>query len=270
MVVHDRSYPRWKGDKDAAVHGGWGKDEAYGVVALPGGGYAAVGYTESYGAGGSDIWLLRLDASGDTLWTRTYGGIQDERGEDIRRTPDKGFIIAGRTNSFNPPLHDMYLLKTDAAGDTLWTRTYGGPAMEHAYSVNQTLDGGFVVAGYTDSFGSGGRDAYVVRCDAKGDTLWTKTIGGESSDFGYSAEQIRGGGYMVCGWTFSMGTGNGDAFLAALAPAGGCPQIQEVADVPSDDGGYVEISWLPSGNSAWRWRWRPSSSMLDIIWRWCS
>jgi len=228
------------------AHGGWGKDEAYGITAMADGGYVATGYTESYGAGGRDIWLLRLDAAGDTVWTRTYGGAVDERGEDIRRTADKGFIIAGRSNSFNPPLHDMYLVRIDAAGDTLWTRTYGGAAMDHAYSVDQTLDGGFVVAGYTDSFGAGGRDAYVVRCDEAGDTLWTKTLGGASSDCGYSAEQIAGGGYMICGWTYSMGTGDGDAFLAALAPAGGCPQIQQVSDIPSDDGGYVEISWLPS------------------------
>jgi hypothetical protein len=228
------------------AHGGSGKDEAYSVVALAGGGYLAAGYTESYGAGGSDIWLIRLDAAGDTLWTRTYGGALNERGEDIRPTADKGFVIAGRSSSFNPPLYDMYLVRIDAAGDTLWTRTYGGAAMEHAYSVDQALDGGFVVAGYTDSFGSGARDAYVVRCDAAGDTLWTKTLGGTSADYGYSAEQIAGGGYMVCGWTFSMGTGDGDAFLAVLAPAGGCPQIQQVSDVPSDEGGYVEVSWLPS------------------------
>ena len=228
------------------AHAGWGKDEAYSVVALDGGGYIAVGYTESFGAGGSDIWLLRLDAAGDTAWTRTYGGAQNERGEDIRRTADKGFIIAGRSSSFNPPLHDMYLVRIDAAGDTLWTRTYGGAAMDHAYSVDQALDGGFVAAGYTDSFGSGGRDMYLVRCDTAGDTLWTKTLGGTSADYAYSAEQIAGGGYMVCGWTFSLGTGNGDAFLAVLEPAGGCPQIQQVSDVPSDDGGYVEMSWLPS------------------------
>ncbi len=228
------------------AHGGRGKDEAYSVLALSDGGYVSAGYTESYGAGGQDVWFLRLDAAGDTVWTRTYGGELDERGEDVRRTADRGFIIAGCSNSFNPPLQDMYILKIDAAGDTLWTRTYGGAAMDHAFSASQTLDGGFVVAGYTDSFGAGVRDAYVVRCDAAGDTLWTKTLGGASTDYGYSAEQIAGGGYMVCGWTLSLGTGTGDAFLAALAPAGGCPHIQEVSDVPSDDGGYVEISWLPS------------------------
>lgn len=228
------------------AHGGWGKEEAYSVIALAGGGYAAVGYTESYGAGGADVWLMRLDAGGDTVWTRTYGGSLDERGEDIKRTADKGFIIAGSSSSFTPNLHDMYLVKVDAAGDTMWTRTYGGPEMEHAYSVSQALDEGFVVAGYTDSYGSGGRDAYIMRCDASGDTLWTKTLGGARSDCGRSVEQIPGGGYMVCGWTFSMGAGNGDAFLAALAPSGGCPQIQKVSDIPSDNGVYVEISWLPS------------------------
>jgi hypothetical protein len=228
------------------AHGGWGKDEAYSVAALPGGGYAAAGYTESYGAGESDVWLIRMDAAGDTLWTRTYGGGLDERAEDLRQTPDRGFIMAGRTNSFAPPYHDMYVVRVDAGGDTLWTRTYGGAAAEHAYSVSTTLDGGFITAGYTQSYGTIGTNVFLVRCDADGDTLWTKTIGGTGSDCAYSAEQISGGGYMVSGFTFSMGTGDGDAFLVALAPSGGCPQIQEIADVPSDDEGYVDITWLPS------------------------
>ncbi len=227
------------------AHGGWGKDEAYAVVALPGGGYMAAGYTTSRGAGAGDVWLMKLDAAGDTVWTRTYGGELDERAEDIARTADKGFILAGRSNSFNPPYHDMYVVRVDARGDTLWTRTYGGPAADHAYSVSPTLDGGFIAAGYTKS-ASGGTDAYVVRCDSAGDTLWTKAVGGEGSDCARSVEQTTGGAYVLSGYTFSMGSGDGDAFLAALAPSGGCPRIREIADVPSDATGLVEITWIPS------------------------
>jgi hypothetical protein len=228
------------------AHGGWGKDEAYAVVTMPDGGCMAAGYTESYGAGAGDMWLLRIDADGDTLWTRTYGGAMDERAEDLRRTADKGFVLAGSTDSFGAGQYDMYIVKVDAAGNVQWSRTYGGTSMEHAYSVSQTLDMGFVAAGYTDSYGSGGRDVYVIRCDEAGDTLWTKTLGGTSTDYGYAAQQTAGGGYMVCGWTSSMGAGDGDAFLAMLAPSDGCPIIQAVSDVPFDDGGLVEISWLAS------------------------
>ena len=228
------------------AHGGSGQDEVYSVAALPDGGFVATGYTESYGAGGSDLWVLRLNEHGDTLWTRTYGGAIDERGEDIRRTDDRGFIIAGRSNSFNPPFHDVYIVRMTTEGDSLWTKTYGGASRDHAYSVSQTLDGGFIVSGYTDSYGAGGRDAYLLRCDAAGDTLWSKTLGAAGTDYGYSAEQTSDGGYMLSGWTTLMGAGDGDAYLATLAPSGGCPLIQEVSDVPSDDGGYVEISWLSS------------------------
>ena len=228
------------------AHGGWERDEAYSIVALPAGGYMAAGYTKSFGAGEGDVWLIRLDDAGDTLWTKTFGGELDERAEDIRRMPDKGFIIAGRSNSYDPPYHDMYVVRVNAKGDSLWTRTYGGPNTEHAFSVSPTLDGGFITAGYTKSFGGGITNAYVVRCDAVGDTMWTKTIGGTGSDGAYAAEQIASGGYMVSGYTFSLGTGDGDAFLVELGPSGGCPRIQEVADVPSDEGGYVRIKWLAS------------------------
>jgi hypothetical protein len=228
------------------THGGLGRDEAYSVMPLSDGGCMATGYTESYGAGERDLWLLRLDAAGDTAWTRTYGGALDERGEDVKRTSDRGFIIAGRSNSHNPPFHDMYVVRVDAEGGIKWARTYGGASMDHAYSVSQTLDGGFIVAGYTDSFGAGGRDMYIVRCDAAGDTLWTKTIGGESTDYGYSAEEGADGAYMISGWTSSMGASDGDAFLATLGASGGCPRILEVSDVPDDDGGYVNITWSPS------------------------
>ena len=122
------------------------------------------GSTESFGAGESDVYLIRTDAQGDTLWTRTYGGSGFDRGFSVQQTSDDGFVVAGVTTSFGAgESDDVYLIRTDAQGDTLWTRTFGGSGHERGWSVQQTDDGGFVVAGSTDSFGAGDTDVWLIR-----------------------------------------------------------------------------------------------------------
>ena len=116
-----------------------------------------------------------MAAPGDTLWTRTYGGGGDDYGQSVRQTDDGGFIIAGRTTSFGAGGWDVYLIKTDADGDTLWTRTYGNYYQERGRSVRQTLDGGYIIAGRTNSLGAGNRDAYLIKTDSDGNELWAKT-----------------------------------------------------------------------------------------------
>jgi len=113
------------------------------------------GYTESpyYGETG-DLWLIRTDATGDTLWTRTYSKDDSNIGYSVQQTGDGGFVVAGWTASFDVGAGDVYLIRTDANGYTLWTRTYGGEDEDIGRSVQQTSDGGFVVAGYTYSFGA--------------------------------------------------------------------------------------------------------------------
>ena len=138
--------------------------------------------------------LLRLDTNGDTLWTRQYGGDMYE----VQQTLDDGFILVG-TNG------DFLVVKTDSIGSTEWTRTYGGEQAEYAYSVDQTSDGGYVVAGFTDSYGAGGLDFYVVKLDAVGDTLWTATYGGARRDVARCVRQTSDGGYIVAGQTASFG-----------------------------------------------------------------
>ena len=92
--------------------------------------------------------------------------------------------------------------------DTLWTRTYGGSGDEWAYSVQQTADGGYIVAGYTYSFGAGGGDFYLVKTNSQGDTLWTRTYGGSDDDGAYSVQQTADGGYIVAGYHPSFGAGD--------------------------------------------------------------
>jgi hypothetical protein len=116
--------------------------------------------------------------------------------------------VAGETNSFGAGGSDVFLIKTDSLGDTLWTRTYGGSGSDYASSVRQTADGGYVLAGITNSFGAGGVDFYLVKTDSLGDALWTRTCGGDNHDIAYSVWQTTDGGYIVAGWTMSFGASN--------------------------------------------------------------
>ena len=112
-----------------------------------------VGTTQFYGAGFGDIWLIRIDASGDTLWTRTYGGVEYDDGKFVQQTTDNGFIVVGSTQSYGAGSRDVWLIRTDLTGDTVWTQTYGGTEAEDGWSVDVTSDGGYIVTGVTHEEG---------------------------------------------------------------------------------------------------------------------
>lgn len=187
-----------------------GYDEAYSVEQTSDGGYVIAGVN----AVSSDCsyYLLKTDANGDTVWTRTSGGTECDGAHSVQQTTDGGYIIAGFTGSFGAGGRDMYLVKTDEHGDTAWTRTYGGPDWDDAYSVKQTTDGGYVIVGWTGCWSAGGCHMYVVKTDGSGDTLWTRTFGGG----GYSVQQTAEGGYIIAGETSEWGEGGGDVYLIKL------------------------------------------------------
>jgi len=195
------------------TYGGSSNDHGYDARQTADGGYIIVGSTSSFGAGGADVYLIKTDSLGDTLWTRAYGDSSSERGRCVRQTSDGGYIIAGRTRSFGAGDWDIYVIKTDSAGDTLWTRTYGGIRTEFGFAVMQTLDGGYIIVGETASFGAGMADVYIVKTDAAGDTLWTRTYGGAGDDKCYSIDHAWGGGYVFGGHSQSPNPYQHDFFL---------------------------------------------------------
>ena len=193
--------------------GGSDGERAYSVQHTDDGGYIISGYTRSYGEGGEDFYLVKTDINGDTLWTKTYGGSLNDVARSVKQTDDGGYIITGSSYSFGPGDNDIYLIKTNSLGDTLWTKTFGGVSGEWGLHGQQTSDGGYIITGHTSSYGAGNIDVYLIKTDANGDTLWTETYGGASDDIGESVQQTTDGGYIIVGETSSYGVGDNDLYI---------------------------------------------------------
>lgn len=176
-------------------------------------GYVVVGTTYSFGSGNSDMLLCKLDTGGNFLWSKTIGGSGDEWGFNCRETNDGGVIATGITNSFGAGNYDFYVVKVDGNGTVQWTKTYGGVNRDDGQHAEQTSDGGYIITGYTQSFGAGGTDFLLIKTDANGNLQWNKTYGGTNNDYAISVKPAFNGGYAISGYTESFGFGNSDVYL---------------------------------------------------------
>jgi hypothetical protein len=147
-------------------------------------------------------------------WNKTYGGVSNDAGGSVVQTSDGGYAIGGYTDSFGAGGVDCYLVKTDSSGNMQWNKTYGGAANDGAYFMVQTSDGGYALAGWTQSFGAGSDDLYLIKTDASGNALWNKTYGGIYDDGASGCTvQTGDGGYTFVGLTGSFGAGSMDWWL---------------------------------------------------------
>ncbi len=190
---------------------GSGDDEASCIQETSDGGFVVVGETEHHDE--EDVYLLKIDELGNEEWSRTFGGPEEDEGFWVEQTSDGGFIVIGVTESFGTGEEDVYLIKTDEAGNELWSRTFGGPDDDEGFSVRQTLDGGFVIVGVTESFGVDEGDVYLINTDALGNEEWSRTFGGEKEDVGISVQQIADGSFIIAGYTESFGIGRRDVYV---------------------------------------------------------
>ena len=143
--------------------GGSGFDVCYELVETADAGLVLFGDTESRGAGGPDCWLIKTDSQGNELWNRTYGGEAYDSGSSVQETRDGGLVLLGQTNSYGAGGNDLWLIRTDSEGNELWNQTYGGNGSDVGRSVQETRDGGFALLGFTNSYGAGGYDLWLVR-----------------------------------------------------------------------------------------------------------
>ena len=187
-------------------YGGEWTDHGYSVQQTADGGYILAGDSESYANGGWDFLLYRVDGSGAKLWRKNFGGSQSDTAIAAQQTTDGGFIVAGLTNSYGPTLgmwHDFLVYRLDAAGNKLWRKNYGGTYCDHAFSVQQTTDGGFIVAGDSENYTHGHCDLLVYKLDAAGTKQWRKNYGGGGEEFWGFIRQTADGGYVLAGYTES-------------------------------------------------------------------
>ncbi|MEO0205355.1 MAG: hypothetical protein ABIL22_01620, partial [candidate division WOR-3 bacterium] len=173
--------------------------------------YVIAGATNSYGAGGYDVYLIKIDTTGGIVWEKTYGGSGDDYGYSVRTMNDGGFIIAGMTKSFGDENGDLYLIKVDAQGNLVWQKNYGGAYADYGYDLTISPDG-YAITGMTGSSGAGSGDVWLLKTNFNGDTVWTKTFGGIDLECGNSIQLCNDNGYIITGYTYSLGA-NGDVYL---------------------------------------------------------
>ncbi len=192
------------------ILGGPGDDEANSVEQTMDGGFIIGGYTNSYGAGNYDYFLIKIDANGLILWSNAYGTVADELGYFVQETKDKGFIISGAAYASNLTI-DGYVIKTDSLGVVQWSNYYGTLLTDWGYMMRETFDGGYIFTGYIEAATT--TDIFLIKTNNLGDTLWTRTYGGPSYEQGLSVMQTQDTGYAISGSVYSGGMGGSDAML---------------------------------------------------------
>lgn len=180
------------------VYGGDSAEVAHSIQPTTDGGYIVVGSTRSFGSGGSDIWLLKLNAQGDTAWTRTFGGTYDDEGQDVAETADSGYIITGFIES-SFGIRKLCLIKTDKNGTTSWIKLYHWGQNAEGYAVQPTTDSGYIITGMV-SYAGPNNFIWLLKTDAGGDTIWCRDWGyPEGNSWGADVHETRDGGYILTG-----------------------------------------------------------------------
>jgi hypothetical protein len=232
------------------TYGGPLWEECSSVVQTSDGGYALTGSTTSFGPGDrSDVYLVKSDPSGNMQWNKTYGGeaiTTNDGASSVIQTSEGGYIMAGSTWSSGTGSTDVYLIKTDANGTLQWNKTYGGTRDELGCSLVQASDGGYAIAGWTYSFGTGVPNVYLVKTDAVGNEQWSKAYGGSDPDYGYSLIRTSDGGYAIAGYTDYPGPdGYDDMFLVKTDAEGefGLVRTDTTANTVELYRGVNDIYW---------------------------
>ena len=242
----------------AKVYGGEGSEEGNSIQQTVDGGYIVAGSASSFGAGGSDfgdIWVIKLSSEGDIEWQKTYGGIEEDGASSIQLTMDGGYIVAGWTNSFGAGggyYGDIWVIKLTSEGDIEWQKTYGGIEEDGASSIQPTIEGGYIVAGWTNSFGPGEDDfceIWILKLSSEGDIEWQKTYGRIERRSTTSIQPTIEGGYIVADSTFYSSAWDSELWILKLSSEGNIEWQKNYGSGSANsiqltiDGGYIVAGW---------------------------
>ena len=191
-------------------YGGTQNERGYSVKQTSDGGYVIVGSSTSYGAGGSDLWILKVDGLGEFSWSKTYGGQGNDIGRDITQTSDGGYIITGYTKSFSSGGDmDLWLIKTDANGESClysdggtcsensskWIKSFGTSGNDYGTSVQETSEGDFIVAGKSGRIPS----VFVIKTNSSGEKIWENLYGTGPGDRAQYIIERQDLGFLIVG-----------------------------------------------------------------------
>ena len=225
-----------------------------------GGGFIISGEVINENTGFSLCYLIKIDNEGELDWSNTFGGSQNDNGLSVISTNDAGFAITGMTRSLGDSNGDVWLIKVNSNGEMEWERTYGGDDTEYGRTIQQTVDGGYIIIGQIESFALGYNDAYLIKTDSQGNEIWSQTFGGQGTDQGRQVVNTLDEGYLISGYTDSFGTLGGFNFWLVKANSLGELEWQRfygkqgddrgLSGIQTSDGGYAIAGYTNSGTSS--------------------
>ena len=233
----------------ARAYGKNKRESANSVAVTTDGGFVVAGWTQSFGKGNSDFWVIKLDAHGNIIWEKTYGKRGREKANCIIQTKDGGFIVAGETTSYPRYLINIWVLKLDQHGNIVWQKSYGGPGNEIPDSIIETADGGYLISGTIHRLNTGKfkhRDFLLIKIDKNGKLQWQKAYGGKGDEEGHAVVQTSDGGFAVVGRSTSFSKDWGD-FWVLKTDKMGTPQWEMTYGGPYDDRPYGLIQTSDGG-----------------------
>jgi hypothetical protein len=233
LVLHYAVYSITYDTAFVRTFGGKLKDVAYDVKQTSDNGFILVGTTNSYGAGETSIYLVKTDSNGIFKWSKTFDSFNINMAYSVAVNSDKGYSVFGYTNSIGNGGYDTYLIKTDSLGNKLWEKTYGGTDWDFGYSHTQLADSGFVLCGSTYSYTNGNSDAYVIRTNKSGDTLWTRHFGDIGDDIAYSVIVKNDTNYVITGKK-NIAAGNDDFLFILLDQKGTTISMKNYGGIKND------------------------------------
>ena len=205
--------------------------------------YMICGTTSSEGSGSTDILIMKTDSLGIQQWSRTYGGVSSDYGNQIIEDMNGGFIFIGTTQSYGSGLSNILVSKIDDSGNEEWLYTYGGSDMENGSSICQSTDGSYLIAGYTKSFGQGQKDIYIMKIDYEGNEIWSQTYGTNVNEYAVSIITAIDGGFYVLTNNEKVDTENiYDIALMKISSNGSLDWDQGFGGINNDLGYSIEDS----------------------------